>query len=109
MIDAIGEGGGPTAPAPWQPITDVRSLKCLGKLGEELGKLLAIKDRVLIQGLDGLDPRTGAPNRLRFEEELADVLSMIGLTMKTFGLNEDEIMTRMGVKAKFTARWIDMK
>lgn len=92
-------------PNPWHPITDPVSLKHLGKLGEELGELMSAKDRVLIQGIDGLDPITSKPNRQWLEEEVADVLAGIDLLIEHFDLDVDFIQERSIKKFRQLRKW----
>ena len=95
-------------PSPWQPITNTKDIKHLGKLGEELNELGTVKDRISIQGLDGINPTTNEVNRVWFENELADVLCMIAHNIKHFNLDEDRIMKRMDAKIQYIKPWFDM-
>ena len=69
------------APQPWQPESRPRVLAMLGKLAEECNELAAICSRITIQGLDGIHPDDGRPNRAHLEDEIADVAALTGLTM----------------------------
>ncbi len=57
----------------WMPITDIRTLRVLGKAAEETAELNKALCRAIIQGLDGIDPHTGKDNRTAIMEEMADV------------------------------------
>jgi hypothetical protein len=93
---------------PWRPITDSVDLKHLGKFLEELGECTAATSRVLIQGLNEVEPVTRKPNREWFEEEIADVLANIDLVCDRFDLNRDFISRRVSDK-KFRLRtWHEM-
>ena len=46
----------------WVPTTNLMNLRRLGKTGEEVNELGAICARCIIQGLDGIDPKTGEMN-----------------------------------------------
>ena len=59
--------------SPWMPITDVRTLRVLGKAAEETAELNKALCRAIIQGLDGIDPHTGKDNKTAIMEEMADV------------------------------------
>ncbi|MBP2560814.1 uncharacterized protein YihD (DUF1040 family) [Neorhizobium galegae] len=59
----------------WKPEPDLILHQALGKLAEEIGELNTIVARILIQGADGRDPKTGKPNAEALQEEITDVLS----------------------------------
>lgn len=55
--------------------------RCMGKLLEELGGLVAVCARIKIQGLDAIDPGTGLTNRERFTHEAAGVLAQLNMSI----------------------------
>ena len=59
--------------SPWMPITDIRTLRVLGKAAEETAELNKALARAIIQGLDGIDPHTGKDNKTAILEEIVDV------------------------------------
>jgi hypothetical protein len=59
----------------WLPEPDLIIHQAMGKVGEEAGELATIVSRCLIQGVDGVNPTTGKPNRQALEEEIADVFA----------------------------------
>jgi hypothetical protein len=91
--------------SPWHPITNPKHLKCLGKLGEELGECSAATNRCIIQGIDEVEPVTKKQNRLWLEEEIADVLVNIDRVMETFNLDQDRIQARAERKRPLIAAW----
>lgn len=93
---------------PWKPITNLCDLKHLGKLGKELGEASAVTSRCIIQGLDGLNPETGKPNRRWLEEEIADVLANFDLVVTRFNLDKEFIMQREAKKIALLREWHGM-
>lgn len=89
----------------WIPTTDLMMLRRMGKLSEELGELQAVAARCVIQGIDEVDPGSGKANRLRLEQEIADVIAQCEVTMKALGLNESAINMRVYQKAQQMAEW----
>lgn len=90
---------------PWKPITNQLDLAHLGKLGEECGELTAVNERCKIQGLDGLNPETGKPNRRWLEEEIADVLACLDRVVERFNLDKEFIMQREAKKIALLREW----
>jgi hypothetical protein len=90
---------------PWIPISDPVDLKHLGKLGEELNECGAATSRCIIQGLDGLEPVTGKPNRLWLQDEIADVLANAELVIARFGLDQRAIDDRKALKLAKLSTW----
>lgn len=71
---------------PWHPMNNSRDIKTVGKFLEELGEGVAAVARSLIQGIDGLDPRSGKPNKESVEDELADIIANLSLVEERFNL-----------------------
>lgn len=90
---------------PWHPMTDPVDIKHIGKLLEELGEGVSAAARCLIQGIDEAEPVTGKPNRQWLEEELADVLAGIELTVNRWKLNEQGIQSRKDRKMAMLKTW----
>lgn len=93
---------------PWTPITDVLTLKKIGKLQEELNELGAAVARVLIQGIDEREPTTGKLNRTWLCEEMGDVMAQMELLGEHFNLSTDFIHKRMDKKIKLARIWHGM-
>jgi hypothetical protein len=91
--------------SPWHPITDAVDLKYLGKLVKESGELASITARVMIQGIDGINPDGGKVNRQALSEEIADVFANCLLVIQRFGLNTVEIDERKLVKMSKLRIW----
>jgi NTP pyrophosphatase (non-canonical NTP hydrolase) len=94
---------------PWTPMTDQVSVKILGKLAEELGELTAAVSRCLIQGIAESEPVTGKPNRQWLEEEIADVVAGLTMTMQHFQLDVEKCDSRSLRKMENLAAWHAMK
>ncbi len=94
-------------PSPWTPEADPQRLKVLGKFGEETGELSAAICRCIIQGIDEAEPVTGKINREWLEDEIADVMANIQITVDHFGLDRDRISVRLGRKHEYQRRWLD--
>lgn len=92
----------------WVPTTDLATLRRLGKLSEELGELQAVVARCIIQGIDETDPSSGRVNRLRLEDELADVQAQLHLTVGFFDLDARRIAGRCEDKMEQMQEWEDM-
>lgn len=75
---------------PWHPISNPVDLKHLGKLGEETAELSRIVARIIIQGMDGIDPATGENNTVNLQKEMADVIANIELNVEHFCLDVDD-------------------
>ena len=73
--------------SPWMPITDIKTLRVLGKAAEETAELNKALARAIIQGLDGIDPHTGKDNRTAILEEMADVEANLTLLKDFFDFN----------------------
>lgn len=90
----------------WQPITNAADIAHLGKLIEELNELSNVAARCLIQGLDGIDPKTTNTNVENLENEIADVLSLIENNTDYFELDRNRIQSRMKDKLEYTGAWL---
>lgn len=93
---------------PWHPITDSVDLKHLGKLNEELSECGAAVSRVIIQGLNEVEPTTRKPNREWLEEEIADVEANIELCKRRFELDREFIRNRKDSKIQRLETWHEM-
>lgn len=89
----------------WNVETDAARIRRFGKQLEELGELSAVTARCIIQGVDEIDPSSGKTNRQRLEEEMADVLAQLELTVRLFDLNQDFIVRRVGIKHAQMVEW----
>lgn len=97
-----------TALNPWQPITDSKDLKFLGKLGEEVNELGTAIFRCIIQGVNECEPVTKKPNKEWLENEIADVKAGILLAEERFALDKERITARARAKLNALRRWHDM-
>lgn len=93
---------------PWHPISNSVDLKHLGKLTEELGEASSAVSRCIIQGIEEVEPVTGKSNRQWLEEELADVIAGIHLTVIHFKLNQELIKERVNRKKNQLRSWHKM-
>lgn len=91
--------------AKWTPTTDPLTLRRMGKLGEELGEAQTVAARVIIQGIDEVDPGSGKVNRQRLMDELADVQAQIGCTVLAFDLDQHYMGRRTAEKMRQMAEW----
>jgi NTP pyrophosphatase (non-canonical NTP hydrolase) len=89
----------------WLPDADPRQARRVGKTLEELSELAAVLARISIQGLDSVDPSSGKTNRVRLQEELADVQAQIACTVLTLDLDQRLIARRTMVKMHQMAEW----
>lgn len=97
----------PTKPkmSPWVVVTDPKTLRRLGKAGEEVNELGSVLARCIIQGIDEIDPSSGKTNRLRLEEEIADVYAQCNLNIKHLGLRDSFIERRAIEKMTQMKEW----
>lgn len=89
----------------WIPTTDLMTLRRAGKFIEEGGESIAVAARVIIQGIDEVDPGSGKTNRQRLMDELADVQAQIGCTVLAFDLDQDYMARRTAEKMRQMAEW----
>jgi hypothetical protein len=93
-------------PSLWIPERDPATLAAIGKLGEEACELGAALFRAAIQGIDGLDPETGRPNREKIADEIADVRALSRIGVARLGLDDAEIEERAARKVAFKEPWL---
>jgi len=89
----------------WVPTTNLMMLRRMGKLAEELGELLIVASRCIIQGIDEVDPGSGEINRDRLTNEIADVLAQIECTTEALGLDREYISARKARKEGYMREW----
>ncbi len=94
---------------PWQPMTNKNDVRVLGKALEELGELIQITSRCLIQGIKEREPASGKVNKLALEEEVADVLAQVGMLIGQFNLDQKFINKRQAEKLKKMDAWLKME
>jgi len=90
---------------PWAPDTTPHQKRRIGKSVEELGELLGVCGRLDIQAVDAIDPGTGKTNRQRLQEEIADVLAQLPLTIEAFRLDREFIANRIATKQRQMHEW----
>lgn len=91
---------------PWQGEERKNIRLAIGKLCEEASELAGICARIAIQGLDGIDPKSGKCNRDALEDEMSDVLAGMN-----FVHAQTECMVkepRMNKKLTGYRRWFKM-
>jgi len=93
------------AMTPWQVTTNRKEQRRLGKTGEELGELMAVVGRIGIQGIDEIDPSSGATNKDRLYDEIADVLAQIKLLFDFYKLDANRISARQTAKIESMHEW----
>jgi len=91
----------------WTPESNSLVLSRVGKTGEECAELGKICSRIVIQGLDGIDPASGVSNREALSNEIADVLAQCEMTMRVLRLDESHIAFRRAEKCKLAEYWND--
>lgn len=89
----------------WHVEEDKFRKRKLGKSLEELSELSCVLARCLIQGVDEVDPSSGKVNRVRMQEEVADVYAQLNLLVLAFKLNEEEISERIVDKINSMKKW----
>lgn len=90
----------------WIPETDKQILAAIAKLGEECSELTKVCFRVVMQGINGVDPKTGESNMLSLRKELADVKALSTVVQEFFDLNESEFESRVEEKIAHKKAWI---
>lgn len=91
--------------SPWVCDTTPHQKRRIGKTIEELGELLSVLGRLQIQVVDAIDPGSGKTNRQRLQEEIADVLAQLPLTIAAFSLNTEDIANRIATKQRQMHEW----
>lgn len=94
-------------PSPWQPEQDRRKLAVYGKAIEEGGEFTTILGRIIIQGIDGLDPATQKPNRKALSEEIGDILAQCQRLIADEQLDQEVILSRAERKFVFMHKWLE--
>lgn len=89
----------------WTPEQNQMILRRVGKTGEEAAELMKVTSRIVIQGIDGIDPATGKTNRQALTEEIADVIAQAKVTVDALGLDNDAIMARAARKEQQMHEW----
>ena len=95
-------------PSLWIPMSEPINMAHIGKLGEEASELARICCRIMIQGIDAIDPDSKIANRWSLQDEIADVYAMAGLCIARFKLNVDVIEVRERRKKAMKRTWFDM-
>jgi NTP pyrophosphatase (non-canonical NTP hydrolase) len=97
----------PTIASPWVPTTNRMLLRRMGKTGEELGELMSVVCRIVIQGetLEEIDPGSGKTNRQRLIEETADVMAQLEANIERLDLPMVEIAARRHRKKSYMDEW----
>jgi len=93
---------------PWVPTSDPIELAILGKLQEELAELQGIVARIIIQGIDEVEPVTKVPNRVALQHEVADVYATLSVTVSQYRLNPNEITERVTAKIAHLYKWHEL-
>lgn len=91
----------------WVSESDPHKVRRLGKSLEELGELVAVLARCLIQGADEVDPSSGVRNVLRMQNEIADVTTQLRLTAHAYALDQPAMMCRINEKMIQMEMWED--
>lgn len=89
----------------WIPEANPMILRRVGKTGEELAELGKVCSRIVIQGVDGVDPETGLSNRTALTKEIADVLAQCEVTIRALNLDVLGISLRQAEKVRQMAEW----
>lgn len=89
----------------WTPTTDLKMLRRMGKLLEELNELGSVAARCIIQGIDEIDPGSQEVNRARLESEIADVIAQCEVTIEALSLDGAFIAARCEDKKQQMAEW----
>lgn len=92
----------------WQLETSALTVRRAGKTAEEASELANVGARIVIQGIDEIDPHSGKTNRLRFIEEMADVLAQIDANIQMLGLDREFIEERRKRKLANMYEWEDL-
>lgn len=90
----------------WLPEPDTFAHQAIGKLIEEMGEATAIAARILIQGLDHANPKTGIANREALAKELADVSAAVRFVQVITMI--DRMPERAEAKFSGFSSWVDL-
>lgn len=93
----------------WVPEGSPLVLGMVGKLGEEASELSGICCRIVCQGLEGVQPKTGKTNRRALTDEIGDVEALCW-QLKERLLDSQEradIRTRVALKRSYGKPWFD--
>jgi hypothetical protein len=96
----------PVDTTPWVPCVEAGVVKVLGKCMEEYAEAISSMARVLIQGIDGVHPVTGKPNREWLVEELGDVQATTLYLVDRLKLNAEQIEARRLLKVAYLRDWM---
>lgn len=96
-----------SAKSEWTPENRAWVLALVGKLGEESSELAKVCFRIIIQGLDGIDPKTKVANLVSLKEELADVKALSKLADELLDLVQEEYEERVWAKFTHKKGWIE--
>lgn len=95
-------------PSLWRQEPDEVALLLLGKLAEEASELASRASRCMIQGIHEMDPDSERGNLFELQDEVADVLALINLTVERLTLDMNHIVARAQTKAEHKAEWLRM-
>lgn len=90
---------------PWHVTQDPFLLRRMGKLGEELNECGKAANRIIIQGIDGVDPKTGITNKDELAKEIADVLAQCECSIEALKLDRVFIAQRKQEKIEQMDDW----
>lgn len=89
----------------WEPESNPKILRRVGKTGEECSELLKVINRIVIQGYDGIDPDTAEHNSAALTKEIADVYAQLDETVENLNLDAEFIATRRAEKRSQMQEW----
>lgn len=90
----------------WTELASPHGRRRIGKTLEEVNELGAVLARILIQGIDAVDPASGHTNRHRLMQEVADVKAQLILTEQMFlGMSRGQIEARAALKIRQMGEW----
>lgn len=89
----------------WMVETSPKILRRVGKTGEESSELSKTCFRIVLQGFDGLDPKTGQPNFEALLDEVADVYAQLDVTTQALGLDRIAVEIRRKKKIRQMHEW----
>lgn len=90
---------------PWMPERDPFVLRRVGKTGEEVSELAKVCFRIVIQGINGIDPATHETNIQEMVKEMADVMAQIELNIEAWDLDVLFMSKRIQRKKELMAEW----